>query len=249
MSSIDTHSGGQHATAEVVIAEVVARQIEAMILDGRLGAGERLPAERTLCRSLKVSRNTLREALKDLRGRGVIQTRRGSGTFVAGLQMLQVQPSTALQNLLQNHPQTLAGLIEVRRLLEGEAAYQAARRAGDEDLQALQRAYREVVAPPSPGDSSAARAQRDIRFHRAIYSAAHNPILLLALNAIRDLMMSFIFDTTDRLYTRPGAWRQLRTQHRRIYRAIEKRDAPAARRAAGAHIDAVAEALNRRPEH
>ena len=117
-----------------LLPERVARQIEAMILDGSLVVGQRLPSERELCGKLDVSRNSLREALKELRARGVIETRRGSGTRVAFFQ--EFHPSTPLQSLLQNHPQTLHSLLEVRRTLEGEAAYYAAQRATAADLRA-----------------------------------------------------------------------------------------------------------------
>jgi len=239
---------GVPSPAQTPMPELVARQIEAMILDGRLRAGERLPAERSLCDSLNVSRNTLREALKELRARGVIITRRGSGTFVASFQELQpdiqaLHPETPLRKLLQNHPETLEGLLEVRRLLEGEAAYQAARRARPEDLEELQQAYEALVDENPKTNTSQAHAERDLRFHRAFYAAAHNPILLLALNSIRDLLMSFFFDTSGKLYSLSLQKRQLRTQHRRIFRAIETGDAAGARRAATAHIDAVAQSL------
>ncbi len=222
----------------------VAHQIEAMILDGRLEAGRRLPAERSLCQSLNVSRNTLREGLRELRSRGVIETRGGSGTFVSEFRELQMlQPITPLQNLLQNHPDTLDGLLQVRRLLEGEAAYQAARRASEDDLEELKRVYGSLVAQLTDMDNRGSYAERDIRFHRAIYAAAHNPILMLALNSFRDLMTSFMFGSATKLYQQPLTKRRLRTQHRRIYRAIVERDAAAARRAAIAHIDAAAASL------
>lgn len=228
--------------------EMVARQVEAMILDGRLKAGERLPAERSLCESLKVSRNTLREALRELRGRGVIQSRRGSGTYVTSFQELQpdlesLHPNTPLQKLLQNHPETLDGLLEVRRLLEGEAAYQAARRATTEDLAVLRQAYNALETESAETNTADSLAERDICFHRAVYAAAHNPILLLALNGIRNLMMSFVFDAADKLYTTAQTKRRLCTQHRRIYRAIDAHEPSAARRAAHEHIDAVAAQL------
>jgi len=232
------------------LPELVARQIEAMILDGRLKAGGRLPSERRLVERLKVSRNTLREALKALRTRGVIEARRGSGHYVCNFREMQpqlqhVDPDSPLQQLLQNHPQTLESLLEVRRLLEGEAAYLAAQRATDEDLAELKTVYEALVAEQPEQDTAAAHAERDMRFHHALYAAAHNPILLLALNSIRDLMMSFVFDTSDRLYFQDSIKSQLRTQHRRIYRAIEQRNPAAARRAARAHIDAVVDSLKR----
>jgi len=219
----------------------VARQIEAMILDGSLRVGQRLPPERELCQRLTVSRGSLREALKELRARGIIETRRGSGTRVAFFQ--EFHRSTPLQSLLQNHPETLRGLLEVRRCLEGEAAWCAAERATADDLQNLRLAFEPLVAEHPPSDSPADHAARDIAFHQAIYSAAHNPVLLLALNGVRDLMMNFFYDTSDKLYPRAVSMRALKTQHRRIYRAIVARDAAAARRAACAHIDAVAASL------
>ncbi len=221
--------------------ELVARQVEAMLLDGRLKPGERLPAERVLCERLKVSRNTLREALKELRARGVIESRRGSGTYVAVFQ--EFQPSSPMQKLLQNHPSTLTGLLEVRRLLEGEAAYLAAKRATDEELVELKIAYENVALERPDSNTNEEHAKRDIAFHRAIYGAAHNLVLMLALNSIRDLMTSFVFDTAGKLYPVAMTKRQLRTQHRRIFRAIEKRDPAAARRAAHTHIDAVAASI------
>lgn len=235
-------------TSPSSLPELVSRQIEAMILDGRLKAGGRLPSERRLVDRLKVSRNTLREALKALRTRGVIESRRGSGHYVCNFREMQPQlqrmePGSPLQQLLQSHPQTLESLLEVRRLLEGEAAYLAAQRATHDDLAELKTVYDALVDEQPEQDNAAAHAERDMRFHRAVYAAAHNPILLLALNSIRDLMMSFVFNTADRLYFQGAIKSQLRTQHRRIYRAIEQRDPAAARRAARAHIDAVADSL------
>ena len=228
-------------TAPKPMPERVAQQIEAMILDGRLKAGDRLPAERSLCASLKVSRNTLRESLKELRARGVIETRGGSGTYVAFFQ--EFHPSTPLQKLLTNHAETLQSLLEVRELLEGEAAALAAQRATKTDTKQLKQAYEAVAAEYSDADASAVHAERDLAFHRAIYAAAHSPVLLLALNGIRDLLMNFIYDTSGKLFASPNMRRQLNTQHRRIYRAIEQGDAGAARRAAKTHIRAVAERL------
>ncbi len=230
-----------HPTDNQLLPERVSRQIEAMILDGSLVVGQQLPPERVLCEKLEVSRSSLREGLKELRARGVIETRRGSGTRVAFFQ--EFRPSTPLQSLLQNHPETLQSLLEVRRSLEGEAAYYAAERATRTDLRALHAAYEPLVAEQDEADQPEDHAARDIAFHQAIYAAAHNPVLLLALNGIRDLMMSFFYGTSEKLYPRTQARRALKTQHRRIYRAITAREPAVARRAAIAHIDAVAASL------
>ncbi len=220
--------------------ERVAHQIEAMVLSGHLQEGIRLPAERKLCETLNVSRSSLREALKELHARGIIESRRGSGSYVVTFQ--QPQPNATLQKLLKDSPATLRELLEARELLEGEVTYLAAKRATDTDLICIRHAYDELVEIRST-DNAPMHAERDIAFHRSIYSAAHNSILLMALNSTRDLMMSFIFDMADQFYSQKMSKRQNDTQHRRIFRAIERRDPAAAKRAARAHISTVAKML------
>jgi len=90
---------------------------------------------------------------------------------------------------------------------------------------------------------SRSHAERDLAFHQSIYAAAHNPLLLLALNSIRELLQVYMMDTSDKLYPQLLNRRALLTQHRRIFRAIEKRNPAQARRAAIAHVDAVAKRL------
>lgn len=225
---------------ELSMPERVAHQIEAMVLDGSLTDGVRLPSERKLCQRLNVSRSSLREALKELHARGIVESKRGSGSYVVTFQ--QAQPNKTLQKLLKDNPSTLDELLEARELLEGEVAYLAAKRATDLDLEHIRKAYEALVEIRHP-DNAAEHAERDIAFHRTVYSAAHNSILLMSLNSTRDLMMSFIFDMADQFYAKKMSKRQNDTQHRRIYRAIERRDPAAAKRAARAHIHTVSEML------
>jgi len=226
--------------SDLTMPERVAHQIEAMVLDGSLQDGVRLPPERKLCRRLNVSRSSLREALKELHARGIIESRRGSGSYVVTFR--QAQPNRTLQKLLKDNPTTLHELLEARELFEGEVAYLAAKRATDTDLAQIKLAY-EALVEVRTNDKATEHAERDIAFHRTIYSAAHNSVLLMALNGTRDLMMSFIFDMADQFYAKKMSKRQNDTQHRRIYLAIERRDPAAAKRAARAHIRTVGEML------
>ncbi|HCR98713.1 GntR family transcriptional regulator, partial [Halomonas sp.] len=107
----------------------VAARLERLILDGVFRPGQLLPSERRLCERLKVSRASLREGLRILRSRGVIETRQGHGSTVASL--LPMQDKSPLMHLFHDHPRTLFDLLEVRALLEGESAFLAATRGTD----------------------------------------------------------------------------------------------------------------------
>lgn len=99
------------------VADVVCERIERLIVDGVLKVGQALPSERRLTEKLGVSRTALREGLKLLRAKGIIETAHGKGSYVA---QLSGQGSTsALMHLFSSQPRTLYDLFEVRSLLEG----------------------------------------------------------------------------------------------------------------------------------
>ena len=108
------------------LADVVAERIERLIVDGVLKVGQTLPSERRLCEKLGISRSALREGLRVLRGRGIIETSQGRGSQVAKLS--GEQDASPLMHLFNSQPRTLYDLLEVRALLEGESARLAALR-------------------------------------------------------------------------------------------------------------------------
>src|ERR1700741_1466618 len=108
------------------LADVVVERIERLIVDGVLKQGQTLPSERRLTEKLGVSRTALREGLKLLRARGIIETSQGKGSFVASL---TAQPTLSpMMHLLGSQPRTLYDLFEVRGMLEAESARLAALR-------------------------------------------------------------------------------------------------------------------------
>ena len=115
-------------------ADAVVEQIENLILKGVLHSGDRLPPERELADQTKVSRPVLRGALKILEERGLIESRRGGGTFVCDL----IGPifSEAVVQLIARHPSAINDYFEFRRGIEGQAAAQAAMRAAPSDVKA-----------------------------------------------------------------------------------------------------------------
>ncbi|MHA5870428.1 GntR family transcriptional regulator, partial [Pseudomonas aeruginosa] len=108
------------------VADQVAERIERLIVDGVLKVGQALPSERRLVAKLGCSRSALREGLRALRGRGIIDTEHGRGSFVADLD--RNADASPLMHLFGSQPRTLYDLLEVRALLEGEAARLAALR-------------------------------------------------------------------------------------------------------------------------
>ncbi|MCY1285914.1 Glc operon transcriptional activator [compost metagenome] len=225
------------------VADQVAGRIERLIVDGVLKVGQALPSERRLVEKLGCSRSALREGLRILRGRGIIETEHGRGSFVAALG--GTGDVTPLMHLFSSQPRTLYDLLEVRALLEGESARLAALRATEADLILLRRRYEEMF--PAQGEEPAGdpreHARRDHAFHRAISEASHNPVLVHILQSLSDLMISSVFASVNNLYHRRPQKRQIDRQHTRLFNAIVERQPDQAQRAAREHIHSVRDNL------
>ncbi len=220
----------------VKISDVITHQIEAMILDGGLKPGDRLPPERALAARFEVSRPSLREAIKKLETRGLVETRRGGGTYVSNL--LDASFTNPLTGLLHNHPETLYDLVEMRHALESVAAYYAALRATEEDRRMLRQRF-EAMEAVTCGDrpiDAAQEARLDTEFHIAIAEAAHNVVLLYIMRGLFNLLHSGISTSLVRLYTRPGNDALIRDQHRAVFEAIMAGDGELARALASEHL-------------
>lgn len=225
------------------VADQVAERIERLIVDGVLKKGQALPSERRLVEKLGCSRSALREGLRVLRGRGIIDTEQGRGSFVADLN--RGSDASPLMHLFSSQPRTLYDLLEVRALLEGESARLAALRATEADLILLRRRYEEMSAvhdEPTPVDPRE-HARRDHAFHRAISEASHNPVLVHTLQSLSELMLSTVFASVNNLYHRPVQKRQIDRQHARLFHAICERQPSQAQRAAREHIESIRDNL------
>ncbi|NBA96122.1 transcriptional regulator GlcC [Pseudomonas sp. R5(2019)] len=225
------------------LADVVAERIEQLIVDGVLKVGQALPSERRLCDKLGISRSALREGLRVLRGRGIIETSQGRGSFVA--QLSGHRDASPLMHLFSSQPRTLYDLLEVRALLEGESARLAALRGTQADFVMIRRRYEEMlVAHESPkGLDSQEHARLDHAFHLAICEASHNPVLVHTLQSLTDLMLSTVFASVNNLYHRPLSMKQLDRQHSKLYHAVIERLPEQAERAARSHIHGIRDSL------
>lgn len=225
------------------VSDVVAERIERLIVDGVLKSGQPLPSERRLCEKLGISRSALREGLKVLRGRGIIETTQGRDSRVAAL--TGPVDASPLMHLFSSQPRTLYDLLEVRALLEAESARLAAMRGTDADFVLLTRRYEEMVAAHSEPQGTEPRehARLDHAFHLAICEASHNPVLLHTLQSLTALMLNSVFASVNNLYHRPLQKRQIDRQHTRLYHAVIERLPEQAQRAAREHIHSIRDNL------
>lgn len=199
-----------------------------------LTAGTRLPSERELSKRLRVSRPSLREALRTLELMGVVDTRHGSGTHVAdsGTDVLR----TPLEFLFLLDQPSVADLHETRSLLEVHLAARAAERRTDADLKAIESALHDMKSNlQRPRDVT----DPDVRFHEAIAAASHNRILERFMNCLRKSVAAMI----DAAWPAQPDMRASYEFHARIAGAIRKKDVDGARRAMERHMDGMTREL------
>lgn len=220
-------------------ADEVMHQIEELVLQGVLKPGDRIPGERALSKSLSVSRPVLRDALQELEARGLLMTRQGEGTVVADVVGTVFQEP--IVDLIRKHPKATADYVEFRRQIEGITAEMAAIRATGADRELLTQLMDTMTKTHELQDFSA-EAEVDTQFHQAIGECAHNIVLLHMLRSCYRLLEQGVFINRSRLYSHSGSRNALLTQHKAIYAAIMERNPQAARAAAEAHMDFVAEA-------
>ncbi|MEM5318425.1 transcriptional regulator GlcC [Paraburkholderia sp. JHI869] len=223
------------------VADVVAERIERLIVDGVLKTGQSLPSERRLVEKLGVSRTALREGLKLLRARGIIETSHGRGSYVASL--TAKAETSPLMHLLGSQPRTLYDLFEVRALLEAESARLAALRGTPADHILIKRRYDEMVEAHGAETSPSVHARLDHAFHLAICEASHNPVLVHTLSSLTDLLLSSVFASVNNLYHREPHKRAIDRQHARLFNAVVGKLPEQARKAAADHINGVCASL------
>jgi GntR family transcriptional regulator, transcriptional repressor for pyruvate dehydrogenase complex len=208
--------------------ELIAEQLLGEI-GTRLQPGDPLPTERELTDSFKVGRSSVREGLRMLESRGVIEPV-GNGSFVVSALRSPLNRSLAL--LLSLEEGNLRELYELRRMLEGEAAALAAERRSDADLATMATAIEEMAVGL---DDRATYASADLRFHVAVAAATGNRVALHAMHAIRELLERAL----EQVYGIPGSAERSLEQHREILASIEGGRAEDARTRMRTHLTRV----------
>jgi GntR family transcriptional regulator, transcriptional repressor for pyruvate dehydrogenase complex len=214
------------------VYEQVSERLEAQ-LGTTLKAGTALPPERELAERYGVGRSSVREALRMLESRGLIESR-GSGTFVVAAWRNPFQEPLSI--VVAGEDVDRAQLFEVRRLLEAEAAALAAKRRTIDQLNLMHETTDDMEIEL---DSAERFIAADIRYHLAIAEATGNRLLLRLMQAIRESLTE-MFGTVFRF---PGGPERSVAQHRLINEAIEAEDAERARQLMTEHILRVEQEL------
>ena len=213
--------------------EQIVRQIEESIQKGELSPGSQLPPERDLAKQFGVSRTAVREAIKALQEKGLVDAFPGRGTFVTTGTPNAMRRS--LDRLVNSEEEEgRAYLVEVRDILEPEIAALAAERADDEALATMREA---VKTMDSAAWDSDVYIEADLDFHLALAEAAGNPIVLSLIDSIVGLLR----EQRLRIFRVEGGPDRGQQHHRRILDAIQRRDPQAARAAMQSHLAQVRE--------
>ncbi len=203
------------------LSEFALHEIQRMITEEYPVLGSRLPKELELADRFQVSRIVIREAMKILEDRGVVEVRAGRGTLTVApspervktslLQLFRAQPMPTIQDLEQ--------LLELRQVLEETTASLAAVRATADDLNEIEAALEEM----RNNGAALQTVSADLRFHRSIMRAAHNPFIEMVLDPLMEVFLQQIKVTN----TFNTGWEA----HRSIFAEIQAHNPVGARQA------------------
>ncbi len=235
------NSGLRPIPKKISLVEDVIREISNYILEGILQGtiqtGSKIPPERELSESLGVGRSTLREAVKVLAMLGLLEVRPGQGTFVAdGSSDFYAAP---LAWGLLIGERSITELVEVRSLLDCEAASLAAQRATKEELENLGQDYERMRQAMIDGDPIQF-AEADVRFHMSVALGAHNTVIFQTMRTIRRLLELWISKVLVDLESLSVTL----DEHRQVYERICDGDANGAKEAMRRHVQAAADRLS-----
>ena len=217
------------------VFERVAEQIEKRILNGELRKGDRLPTERELAEQFQVSRTAVREAMKSLAQKGLINMRPGRGTIVIDGAREAMQNSISLMMKLKlGEVGGSDNLVEFRVILETEIAALAAARATEKEISAMHEAIR--IMDESLNDADAF-ISADNEFHEALAQATQNALILILINSIVHLLS----EQRKQIFETEGGPQRGQIHHRRILESVTRRDPEAARAAMRSHLQQVRE--------
>jgi GntR family transcriptional repressor for pyruvate dehydrogenase complex len=217
------------------LSDIVARQLEQLIVEGRLMPGEGLPSERKLAKQIGVSRPSLREALSELRSRGLIEPARSGSAVVT--ELTRTTLTEPLSQILDRHPSAIRDLIEMRIVLEAHAASLSAVHATPADMRNLEVALNAQIRSRSQNISTLAK--HDLDFHQTIAQASHNIALLHTMHGLLKLTKVFVQRGYEIILSskNDGKWKAtVEQEHLAIFDAIRERNPEAARLAAHSHM-------------
>ncbi|WP_075213989.1 FadR/GntR family transcriptional regulator [Mongoliimonas terrestris] len=214
-------------------AAAVMKAVADFVHRAGLKPGDKLPTERELCAALDVGRSTVREVIRQLQALGIVESRKGSGTYL--LRMVSAGTIHVPLTFDTTHLRdVLLQTLDVRRGVEAEASVIAARRRTPEDLRVIEEKLDQMERVHLEKGTA---GREDLAFHLAIYDATHNPLFRQLLEQMREAFERF----WDKPFDRPDFARRSFPFHRQLFEAIRDGDEAAARATTIAILDIVEE--------
>lgn len=230
---------GKIGTAQT-LSQKIERRIEEAIRQKKLLVGTKLPSEREMCEMFAVSRTALREALRRLSARGLIEIKKGSGMYVSELHIEDAIESLNLYYDLSFDSNLIPQIIEVRRVFEPEIARMASQNRKDADLKALKENI-DALEKCDP-DNTQMEADTINKFHLNVAKATGNPIVIITMEPVFSLlprMRNLIYANVD------GEKEYTIKAHKAIYEAIRDRDGEKAHNEMAGQIDRTLDVYTR----
>lgn len=221
------------------IYEEIVDQIRELIIEGYLKPGDKLPAERDLVESFKVSRTSIREALSALEMMGLLEVRTGEGTFITQIKAESMLSSLAWALYLDKG--SVLEMLEVRRMIEVQAVGYAAERAAIREINELDRTLE--IMKNNLNNSEIVSEKADLNFHYTIAVATHNKITIRLMDTISDNLQHLIRATRSKLYEGKYTPELLYQEHVTIFDAIKNKDVERARKQMLIHLSGVEEEI------
>ncbi|REL28051.1 pyruvate dehydrogenase complex transcriptional repressor PdhR [Thalassotalea euphylliae] len=227
-------------TKQPKLSDMIMSQLEQMIVEGSLKAGQKLPPERELAVQFDVSRPSLREAIQKLEAKGLVTRKQGGGTFVSNNLLNGL--SDPLFDLMSKSHESQFDLLEFRYGIEGMSAYYAAMRGTPADFEEIKRKH-EDIGNAQIENNYRTEAEAVFEFYIAICAASHNAIMLHLARSMSSLIIDNIEQNLRVLAQRPDIFSKITEYRTQLMNAILSGQPQKAWGASHRHLALIEEVL------
>ena len=213
--------------------EDIVQQVTALIAEGKLKRGDQLPSERELTEIFKVSRTTVREAIRTLESMKLLQCRQGTGTYVlASSEEDFIQPLAAA---LFNAKDDIRDIFYTRKIVEPHVAQLAAENATPQDIEKMEKILRMQEECIERGENI---IETDSAFHSIVAGAANNRVIerlsLALVDLLKQARKEYLAEDESN-----GRAKESLAGHRRVLAAVKKGDSEEAKKAMSQHLENI----------
>jgi GntR family transcriptional repressor for pyruvate dehydrogenase complex len=208
------------------LSDTIAESIENDILSGELKLGDKLPSENRLSEMFGVSRNVIREALRLVKERGLVEISTGSGIYVSSPKAAIIGRNLNRMVAVNNY--LLSDFFDMRMTLETKASRMAAVNITDEELAKLERT---INIMKEMSDNSVAFGEAENKFHYVVARASRNDFLRIFIDSLMDAQAVYTTEELDGKYCR-----EIVHDHEKIYYALKHHKEAEAERCMAQHV-------------